>query len=96
MPGNPLIQYQDISVRVFDWRALKRVDWFLALATVLLAAVGWTLLYSASRSSDSEANSDGLTTTLFPAASAAAIFQAPIIKGKFQGTITPMTPRGSW
>ena len=50
---------------------------------------------SARRSSDSEAISEGFTTTHLPAASAGAIFQAPIISGKFQGTMIPITPSGS-
>ncbi|NLF58373.1 MAG: rod shape-determining protein RodA [Candidatus Hydrogenedens sp.] len=52
MPYSRMVQYQDVSVRVFDWRNLKRVDWLLTLAVLALAATGWVLLYSASRSSD--------------------------------------------
>ena len=39
--------------------------------------------------------SAGLTITLLPPASAGAIFQASIIKGKFQGSTQPTTPNGS-
>ena len=39
-------------------------------------------------------NSAGLSTTVFPAASAGAIFQASISSGKFQGMICPTTPTG--
>lgn len=52
MPYSRMVQYQDVSVRVFDWRNLKRVDWLLTLAVIALAATGWVVLYSASRSSD--------------------------------------------
>jgi hypothetical protein len=37
----------------------------------------------------------GLSTTVFPAASAGAIFRDAIRSGKFQGTINPTTPIGS-
>jgi hypothetical protein len=37
----------------------------------------------------------GLRTTVLPAASAGAIFQAAIRIGKFHGVIDPMTPIGS-
>ncbi len=53
MPHSRLdVQYQDITVRVFNWRNLKRVDWMLPLFVVALAAVGWVTMYSAARSSD--------------------------------------------
>ena len=55
-----------------------------------------SLASSASRSNVSEAISGGLTTTELPAAEAGAIFQAPIISGKFHGTMTPTTPSGSY
>jgi hypothetical protein len=38
-------------------------------------------------------NSAGFSTTVFPAASAGAIFHASISKGKFQGMICPITPQ---
>ena len=38
--------------------------------------------------------SAGLSTTVFPAASAGAIFQASISSGKFHGMIWPATPIG--
>jgi len=38
--------------------------------------------------------SAGLRTTVFPAASAGAIFQASISSGKFHGMIWPQTPSG--
>jgi len=38
--------------------------------------------------------SAGLSTTVFPAASAGAIFQASISSGKFHGMIWPATPSG--
>ena len=41
-------------------------------------------------------NSAGLSTTVFPAASAGAIFHANINSGKFQGMIWPATPTGTW
>jgi hypothetical protein len=40
----------------------------------------------------SEVNSAGLSTTVFPVASAGATFQASIRRGKFQGMICPTTP----
>ena len=39
--------------------------------------------------------SAGLSTTVQPAASAGAIFQAAISSGKFHGMIWPHTPTGS-
>ena len=47
---------------------------------------------SASFNSESGVDSADLITTVFPAASAGAIFQAAINKGKFQGIICPATP----
>ena len=40
--------------------------------------------------------SAGLSTTVLPAARAGARPQPAMGIGKFQGTITPTTPRGSW
>ena len=39
-------------------------------------------------------DSAGLSTTVFPAASAGAIFQESMSSGKFQGMICPATPSG--
>ena len=41
-------------------------------------------------------NSAGFSTTVLPAASAGATFQASIRSGKFQGMICPQTPTGLW
>ena len=38
----------------------------------------------------------GLSTTVLPAARAGASFQEAMVRGKFQGTISPTTPSGSW
>ena len=40
--------------------------------------------------------SAGLSTTVLPAASAGPSFQAAMTSGKFQGTMMPTTPSGSW
>src|SRR5215813_7210578 len=45
-------------------------------------------------SADSGVVSAGLSTTVLPAASAGAIFQASISSGKFHGMIWPATPSG--
>ena len=50
---------------------------------------------SAKASALSGVNSAGLSTTVLPAASAGAIFQASISSGKFQGMIWPQTPTAS-
>ena len=50
---------------------------------------------SAKRSAVSGVSSAGLSTTVFPAASAGPSFQAAIVSGKFHGTISPTTPSGS-
>ena len=42
----------------------------------------------------SDVNSAGLSTTVFPAASAGAIFHAIMSSGKFHGMICPTTPTG--
>lgn len=47
---------------------------------------------SANRRADSRVYVAGFRTTVFPMASAGAIFQVNNIRGKFQGTIAPMTP----
>ena len=50
---------------------------------------------SASRSAVSGVSPAGLSTTVLPAASAGARPQPAIGIGKFQGTMSPTTPRGS-
>ena len=49
---------------------------------------------SANSSADNGVVSAGFSTTVLPAASAGAIFQASISSGKFQGMIWPATPSG--
>ena len=44
----------------------------------------------------SGAHSGGLTTTVFPAASAGPSFQVPSISGAFHGVMIATTPAGSW
>ena len=51
---------------------------------------------SANKSAVRGVNSAGFKTTVFPAASAGATFQATISSGKFQGMIWPTTPRGTY
>ena len=51
---------------------------------------------SPSRIAVSGVSSAGLSTTAFPAASAGAKPHAAIVIGKFQGTMIPTTPYGSW
>ena len=43
----------------------------------------------------SDVISDGLSTTVLPAASAGPIFHEVMSIGKFQGTMAPTTPSGS-
>ena len=50
---------------------------------------------SPSRRLESGASSAGLSTTVFPAASAGPSFQAAIGSGKFHGVMSPTTPSGS-
>ena len=47
-------------------------------------------------SSEAEVNSDGLMTTVQPAASAGASFQAVSISGEFHGVMNAHTPTGSF
>ena len=47
---------------------------------------------SANSSAVREVHSAGFSTTVLPMASAGAIFQASISRGKFQGTTWPQTP----
>src|SRR6185503_11080502 len=54
-----------------------------------------SLAYSANLSSDSDVFDAGLMTTVFPVASAGAIFQTASMSGKFHGVIAPTTPTGS-
>ena len=49
---------------------------------------------SANSSADSGVEDAGLSTTVLPAASAGAIFQASISSGKFQGMTCAATPSG--
>ena len=46
-------------------------------------------------SADADVNSDGLMTTVLPAASAGASFHAVSSSGEFHGTIAATTPSGS-
>ena len=50
---------------------------------------------SAKASAVSDVYSAGFSTTVLPAASAGAIFQASISSGKFHGMIWPTTPTGA-
>src|SRR5690606_24406476 len=50
----------------------------------------------ANSSTEADVNSDGLITTVQPAASAGASFQAVSSNGEFHGTIATTTPTGSW
>src|SRR5918994_6462023 len=66
--------------------------------TTMLSTPGGSPTSSAiapSSSSTSGVISDGLSTTVQPAASAGATFQAVVTSGKFQGTISAATPAGS-
>src|SRR6185503_21160810 len=54
-----------------------------------------SLAYSANFSSDSDVFEAGLMTTVFPHASAGAIFHTASMSGKFHGVIAPTTPTGS-
>ena len=47
------------------------------------------------RSAVSEVYGAGLSTTVFPIASAGAVFHASISSGKFHGMTWPMTPTGA-
>jgi hypothetical protein len=49
----------------------------------------------ASSSVEAGETSDGLTTTVLPAASAGHSFQSSSSTGEFQGTMAPTTPSGS-
>ena len=49
---------------------------------------------AASRSAVSGVSSEGFATQQFPAAMAGAIFQLRRYSGRFQGEISPATPRG--
>src|SRR5512144_282923 len=51
--------------------------------------------YSANLRIDNDVFSAGLSTTVFPQASAGAIFQTASISGKFHGVMAPTTPTGS-
>ena len=47
-------------------------------------------------SADAEVYSDGLITTVLPAASAGASFHAVSSSGEFHGMMAATTPSGSW
>src|SRR5207253_9994277 len=51
--------------------------------------------YSANFRSESDVFDAGFTTTVFPHASAGAIFHTASMSGKFHGVIAPTTPTGS-
>ncbi|MEA3219591.1 MAG: hypothetical protein OZX49_00682 [Immundisolibacter sp.] len=44
---------------------------------------------------DADVNSDGLSTTVLPAARAGASFQVASMSGEFHGVMAAMTPSGS-
>ena len=65
-------------------------------ATTFTTPSGSTSAASCSkRSAVSGVSSAGLSTTVLPAASAGAIFQAAIVSGKFHGVMSATTPSGS-
>ena len=64
---------------------------FVAMLVIYL---GTSVAIWPSRNAVSGVGSAGLRTTVQPAASAGAIFQAAISRGKFQGMIWPQTPIG--
>jgi rod shape determining protein RodA len=43
---------QDVTMRVINWRNLRKIDWLLPILVLGLAVVGWFTMYSAVRSSD--------------------------------------------
>ena len=51
---------------------------------------------SANSSMDADVCSDGLTTTVLPAARAGASFHEASKRGEFHGVIAATTPKGSW
>ena len=46
------VQYQDISVNLFNVRNLLRIDWWLPVLVLGLALCGWVVMFSAARSTD--------------------------------------------
>ena len=46
------VQYQDISVNLFNIRNIVRLDWWLPILVVSLAFIGWVVMYSAARSTE--------------------------------------------
>ena len=82
-----------VDVRMIDQRLsgspISRYDVYDTMRQAsLLAKLG-------KASAVSGVNSAGFNTTVFPAASAGAIFHASMSSGKFQGMICPTTPQGS-
>ena len=63
-------------------------------ATVTRSGSKVAATISASRSAQRGVNSDGLTITRLPAASMSTIGPTDRSKGKFHGTMFPMTPLG--
>ena len=43
---------QDATVRVLNWRNLRKIDWFMPVLVMALVVMGWATLYSAIRSAD--------------------------------------------
>ncbi|SEF25100.1 hypothetical protein SAMN05421837_1021006 [Amycolatopsis pretoriensis] len=63
---------------------------------VAVEPVNATLISSASPSVETGECSDGLTTTVHPAAGADASFQVSRSSGEFHGVMAATTPTGSW
>jgi rod shape determining protein RodA len=53
-PAMATFDVHDATIRAFNPRNLRHVDWMMPIFMLLLAAVGWAVLYSASRGIDSE------------------------------------------
>jgi hypothetical protein len=66
--------------------------------TTLTTPAGTPAAASASAKTkfDSGASGAGLSTTVHPAASAGAVFQAASVTGAFHGTMAATTPTGDW
>ena len=89
---NPVIKdfdLLDVRVGIFNYRNLKRVDWFLSILVVALALIGLAVLYSSSRT-PSSATPYSLKQAVFLAGGMVLALLVVCIDSRFLVSMAPL------